>query len=61
MKRRSQQSKRRRERKSGISPYARYGKTPVRYSAAYYEWRSHYVRANDHEEKARKAARAAVQ
>ena len=26
--------------KTGKSPYAKYGKKPHRYSAAYYEWRA---------------------
>ena len=29
---------RRRDRRSGMSPYQRHAKAPFRYSAAYYEW-----------------------
>lgn len=29
----------RRDRRTGLSPYARYAKKPVRYSAEYYDWR----------------------
>lgn len=29
---------RRRDRKSGQSPYARHGKAPYRYSSQYYDW-----------------------
>jgi hypothetical protein len=52
MKRRSTQSKRRRERKSGLSPYARQGKTEVRYSAAYYAWKGQFVSLNARHEAA---------
>jgi hypothetical protein len=52
-KRSSYQSRRRRERKSGISPYARYGKRPAQYSSAYHEWRAsvtrHIARVNEKE------------
>ena len=29
---------RRRDRRSGMSPYQRHGKAPFRYSTRYYEW-----------------------
>lgn len=42
-----------RDRRTGLSPYARYGKRPYTYSAAYHEWRhgitSHTSRVEEHE------------
>jgi hypothetical protein len=32
------QSSKRRDRKSGVSPYSRYQKQEYRYSAGYYQW-----------------------
>ena len=34
----------RRDRKTGESPYMKYGKAPYRYSAEYRSWKSHYVK-----------------
>jgi hypothetical protein len=46
----------RRDRRTGLSPYARYAKKPARYSTAYYEWR-HGVAMNAAHREEREAAR----
>jgi hypothetical protein len=50
-KRSSYQSRKRRERRSGVSPYQKHGKRPVKYSEAYHVWRHsvtrHIARVND--------------
>jgi hypothetical protein len=42
MKRRSYQAKRRRDRKSGQSPYAKHGKREYDYSNAYKAWKHQF-------------------
>lgn len=44
----------RRDRKTGESPYAKHKKTPYRYSTAYHEWRSRTLRRAGREVEARR-------
>lgn len=50
MKRRTTQPKKRKDRASGMSPYARYGKVPYQYSGAYQAWRHGIVSHTSHVE-----------
>ena len=46
----------RRDRKTGVSPYVKYQKAPYRYSADYYEWRSRHVKKDKESSRRRTAA-----
>lgn len=43
----------RRDRKTGQSPYDRHDKAECRYSPAYYSWRGQHVRTAEHAERKR--------
>lgn len=60
MKRRTHQPHKRRDRASGMSPYAKYGKVPYSYSTAYNAWKASIIHPNRAKEAKREEARKAV-
>ena len=43
----------RRQRRTGESPYAKYNKAPYLYSAGYKQWKAKHLRANGRADKAK--------